>query len=277
VNKTYLIVGGASVASLAAGAVGGYLAAKKRFDKHLDRLIAEQVEATRKQYSVMLMEQKTSQKPASPADIARQKAIYEAAQKVVEEEEPPLTKAQEEAKVKADRALTNYQGMAKPDLGDVVKSNIFTTEQRGKKLPARDENGKFLPKDAAPTVTKTRGGHPDPYIIEPDEFLRNTPEHEQDSLLWFAKDETLIVVADSESFALSKVGDDFMHFFPEGEEPSVVYVRNEGMGEDYQITRTFESLTEYMGLGESDEDLPADEDEDDEDDPAKERADVHSQ
>lgn len=266
-NKTYLIVGGASVASLAVGAVGGYFAAKKRFDKALDTMIEEQVEATKRQYSVMLMEAQYG-KPASPADIVSPQPT-----KKVDEKETPLTQAEKQARAKeAVRAPTNYQGMSKPELSEVVDNNIFTAQQRGKALPPRDERGKFLPKD-----TPSNGSHPDPYIIEPDEFLRNTPEHEQDSLLWFANDETLIVVADSEAFDIGKVGDDFMHFFPEGEEPSVVYVRNEGMGEDYQITRTFENLTEYMGLGETEDDLPDDEDEDNEDDPAEERADVHTQ
>lgn len=273
-NKTYLIAGGASVASLAIGGAAGYFIARRRFNTELDIRIEDELKKTVKHYSVLLMEARSG-KPDSPADIQQT------------EQEEDLTPEDEEVIVQgrqtlanAAKALTDYKGIStknrdivgadKPALETVVKHNIFTdaASQSKKTLPPKDpETGRFIkrPKDE-PAESKHDGD--DPYIITHEEFLLNEPEHEQENLYYFHNDKTLIQVYDNEPVDIDRVGEVNLTLFPEvleGEE-SIVCVRNPWLQFDYEIKLMDESVTEYMGLGTEDGDNdPADEEDEDND------------
>lgn len=274
-NKTYAVVSGTVVVSLAAGVAGGYFLAKKKFEKTLDDLLGKEVQKTQKFYERLLEESKKT--------IEDLKALRETIDLRVESEKPvPEIEEDEEssdsavvkalretrAEHEATRALTNYQGFAaKPPLEDVVSKNIFTDKPK-KKLPPRDpETGRFgsvQPKgdfaDRPREHVTHSGPELTPYMINHDAFLVNDPEHEQESLLYFRKDETLLQVDDQETVDIARVGEVNLTLFPEvaDGEASLICVRNEGLGIDYQITLTDESLTVYMGLGEDDADLDQD-------------------
>lgn len=261
-NKFYLILGGTSVASLAAGAAGGYFYAKKRFDEQLDLGIAVEVDKTRRHYAVLLMEAKNA-KPS----LAEVTESYEDDEEEADRAEEPLDEADLAAIEKgrknlaeASKALTDYQGAStkKAGEGDVVLTNIFETSPKPRKrLPPRDEEtGKFLSSSVKVKVAAEQT----PYIIDAETFLLNDPGHDQEILLYFAKDETLIQVYDSEPVENNRVGEVNLTLFPDvpDGEPSIICVRNEGLQIDYEIKRTYESLTTFMGLGEDDADLEED-------------------
>jgi hypothetical protein len=71
-NKFYVILSGSVAGALAAGGAGGYLFAKKQFDKKIDGLIAREVAETRKFYSLQIMQLKEN-KPATPGELLAQK------------------------------------------------------------------------------------------------------------------------------------------------------------------------------------------------------------
>lgn len=262
-NKKYLIVGGVSaVASLAAGGAGGYLVAKRKFDKKVDGLIALEVEKTKKYFSVLLMEAKK----APIVDVLMTDKVLDMMDaeetERSDEVEKELTEADEKAIAKgrkvlgeAKEALVNYQGFAqKPDLSTLVTSNIFTKEAPKKRLPPRDPTtGHFMPKKDQ----EEEGVEQTPYLISQEEFLLNDGEFEQKNLRYFKQDDTLIdVEMNDEVVENAVVGAVNLTLFPdvsEGE-TSIICVRNEGLEIDYEIQLMTESLTDYMGLGENEGD-----------------------
>lgn len=259
-NKTILIAGGAAVASLAAGGVGGYFLAKKKFDATLDDLIALEVEKTKKYYSVLLMQAR--EKPESLEELATEDAGGEGG---ADEEEcvtpregwsEAVQAAKESGRAStannASKAMVDYQSYAtKPPLSEVVPSNIFAKDKSKKELPPRDpQTGHFLPKNTVePTQTD------DPYLITHEEFLQGEMEYDQENLFYFIRDETLIMVADNESVDIDRVGEVNLTLFPKTpkDEPSIICVRNDGLQIDYEIHLRHDSITEYLGLGEDEE------------------------
>lgn len=262
-NKSYLIAGGSSAVSLAIGGAAGYLVARKRFNATLDEKIKVEVEATVKHYSLLLMQARD--KPESPADIATpddEDNIY--AEPTLTDEDQAVIEKGRQTLGRAKAALIDYQGYAeKPSLDQVVKNNIFASTTAPKKaLPPRDPaTGHFLPKNGN-AVEET------PYLISHDNFLAQTNEdevdfshHDQENLKYFVNDKTLLGYDPENPIEIGVVGEVNLTLFPnvpEGE-PSIICVRNEGLQMDYEIQLVEESLTEYMGFGESDADLPDDE------------------
>lgn len=277
-NKTILIAGGTAVVSLAVGTAGGYFIAKKRFENKVGEEIAREVDATKKYYSVLLMQAK-EQKPDSPADIPKREEDPEELDDDPEPDEEELSPADKMAIAKgrdqlvrearkttarhaAEKVLTDYQGIStkivgenKPPLGTVVDRNIFADAPKTptKPLPPRGPGGAFRKK-----TSREEESEP-PQIIDAETFLLNDMGHNQESLLYFINDKTLVLEAvPSDAVDINLVGEVNLTLFPDvsENEPSMIYVQNEGMSTDYEIKRMTESLTEYIGLGENgDEEL----------------------
>jgi hypothetical protein len=260
VNKNILILGGSVVASLAAGAAGGYFIAKRKFDAAFESMVDTALDneiAKVKKYYELRMQSLVQETPTVEELVVR--------------EEPDDPELQE----KAAEAMTNYQGLSrqfpdgKPDL--VVTDNIFTENNGTKKnkFPPKDPTtGRFVKRQETLET-------PEPYIITDEEFMINDPEHEQENVLYFGNEKVVLMVMTREVVDIALLGKENLTKFPKvGEnETSSIYIRNEGLEMDYDVTLTHEDLTDYMGLGESesdqDEDEPID-DEDEEDGPAGE-------
>lgn len=256
-NKTLIIAGGASVASLAAGAAGGYFYAKRKFDARVDGLIALEVQKTRKHFLDRLKkaeDDKNSllrQLEAAAFPVAMEEKPLELECEDREVETPEEIERRQELKDNAGKALTDYRVFApKPDLATVANGSAK------KRMPPRDPaNGKFVSPAVAVVNPSEAKASTAPYHITPEEFLLNDPEYAQESAFYFVNDKTVLLIAEQEEVDLGRVGEDNLAFFPPDEDPSVIYIRNDGLQTDYQITRTEQSLTVYMGLGEDDADL----------------------
>jgi hypothetical protein len=243
VNKTLIVAGSASVAALVTGATGGYFFAKRKFDREIEGLIAKEVAATKKYFSVLLMEAKT-QKPESPEDIIPD---------VVELDETPELTVQDKASIaarrKAGSALVDYQGVSKKP-GGPEKRNIFT-DHAVKAPPARDpETGQFVPKKAT-----VEGEPSDPYLIEMDDYLSGDSEYTQKQFVYFIRDNTLIDPENNdEAVADGLIPEGLLLSFPEVPDgvSNIICVRNDALEEDYEIRLDHGSLTERMNLGEED-------------------------
>lgn len=255
-NKTTILVaGGASAVSLAAGAAGGYFYAKRRFDATLDGLIALEVAKTKKYFSVLLTEAKNGNaKPDDPADIPSE--VDEELELEGEDSDEELSEKDlktiaegRKTQVEATEALTNYQGYSKQEAPQTtVAHNIFSNAAPSKKpLPPRGPGGKFVPKSQA------RKKEIEPQLIDERTFLLNEDEQEQKSLLYFKHEDTLIdIEQNNEPVDNAVIGEVNLTLFPEPDSlgESTIYVRNEGLGADYQVKLMGESLTDYIGLGE---------------------------
>lgn len=260
-NKTYLIAGGTAVVSLAAGATGGYFLAKKKFDETIEGLIAFEVRKTQARYEELLATAQASVEETTAVAVIEDEPLVLEAEDSGEE---VITPADQKIIDNANVALVNYQGVKpNPPLDEVVARNIFTDttgHKPKKKLPPRDaETGKFRPKKSVPAQPKADSSNDDPYKITEEEFLLNDGEYTQQNLLWYANDQTLVDLEDNnEAVDVGRVGEVNLTLFPEERDPNVsptIFVRNDALQTDYEIRLTLESLTEAMGLGESDSDL----------------------
>lgn len=92
-----------------------------------------------------------------------------------------------------------------------------------------------------------------PYLISQDEFLENEPGFIQTTLTYFEKDN---VLADEKDDIIDdvagSVGKEFKDTFGHKDHPNEVYVRNEKLQMDFEITRSERSFTEDV-LGETEQ------------------------
>lgn len=263
-NKTYLTIGGVAITSLAAGAVGGYFIAKRGFDAEIEEAVAFEVDRVKMHYDAIEAEKKAKEKAASDSsDIPEQGTSVEdeedeEEQELSEEDKAVIEKGRHRLAT-ASAALVNYQGIStsgveaeKPALKDVVKKrNIFEDDKAKKALPPRGDKGKFRKKTTREVV------HGPPQILDdPEEFLLNPKEYEQENLLYFINDNKTLVHESNpnESEDIARVGEVNLTLFdptiPE-DQPNVIHVRNDGLGVYYEIKLMTESLTEFIGFGEN--------------------------
>ena len=254
-NKTYLIVAGSSVVSLAAGAVGGYFFAKKRFDELLDRAIDTETAKTRTHYGVRMTNMKYGQKP--PLEELAEK--YNADEVVLDEDARLPLEAEdvvEKPKKRTPPERVDYQSFAKTDPSDIIESNIFSNQSGKPVRPARDpQSGKFMPKQ---TEEVTQPADSEPYPITEHDFMVNEvdgEEHDQESVIYFVNEDTAVMASDyNEVVANERLGQFHLNKLKNGT-ADVIYIRHEGLQIDYQVTRTTDSLVEALGLGESESDV----------------------
>jgi hypothetical protein len=255
-NKTIVIAGGAAVASLAVGATGGYLYAKTKLTKEMDLRLENEIAETKKYFSVLLAEAKAGKPETVTEVITSDPSPAEILDVIDEEEVEEPTKEQILRDRNGPRALVNYQGFAKPDLSQVVENNIFSsTATPKKKLPPRDESGKFLP---VPGNTLDESDMPEetPYIITAEVFLANSPDHHQENVKYFVHDKTVLDTA-NESVDIELIGEVNLTLIPTepgGDGRRYICVRNEVLMVDYEVELTEERVAVYMGLGDVDED-----------------------
>lgn len=253
-NKTYLIAGGASALSLVAGAAGGYLFAKKQFDEKLNL----ELEKTEKHYGVILTNMKYGVKPKLE-DLT---SGYSGEDEPLEiEEDPPPVKKGGSRPPKKDPV--DYQNFASVQTApsQLIEKNIFTDQSPPRKsTPPRDSTGKFVPAVATetPAFEKYQHGTPpvrEPYPITEIEFASNDLEYDQDSALYFVNENTVVLTADyTDVIDNNLIGAIHLEKLAKGDR-EVMYIRHDGKEMDYQVTRTTDSLTVALGLGEDESDL----------------------
>lgn len=262
-NKTIIIAGGASIASLAVGATSGYFFAQKKLEKafyeKLDEVVTREVDAVTKRFSILLDEERKG-KPASPQDIISKKP-----EAVAHIETPALDDfVEKQRKKNAEKAMVDYRGYAPAD-GAVVESNIFDQSTVSKKppLPPRDPSGRWAPRQQGSSDRV----EDEPYVISDEDFLKNELGYDQESLLYFVNNNALLNASDTnEHVELDCVGEDNLQRFPEEAGPNgsrSICVRNEKLRTEWDITITPEDLTEYLGLGDESVDPVGEEADDD--------------
>lgn len=76
-----------------------------------------------------------------------------------------------------------------------------------------------------------------PYVISKDEFFENEKEFEQISITWFDEDEVLVDRRDEPiSDVDGMIGKDNIRFGFGSQDPNLVYIRNETIGADFEVS-----------------------------------------
>lgn len=226
-KSQFVAIGATSLLSLAIGASAGYFFAKDRLGKDFDARLEYEVASAKRFYS-KLHKQGEHDMP-----------------NIVEK--PDMLPVEREAA----QAMQRYQGnntvedlpkeeptyeMLSAHDGEPIKGDI--------PAPKVSRNNIFDANSMSPEdlqifedLIKNRTGDA-PYVISVIEFMENHPDHGQDTLVYFLGDKILVdardeVVDDPDSI----VGDDnlvkFGHF---SGDPRTVYVRNETLKHDFEIT-----------------------------------------
>jgi hypothetical protein len=205
--KKYIILAATSVVSAAAGAVGGYLLAKRRLDAQYNERLEVEIEATKRFYSLM------HKKDLKTPEAAVAALIPPAAREITETSTEDLKRIVEGLKY----ATPEPEKVAEPVN---AISNIF--------------DGTNPDEDYEAEVSKRNVNRP--YIISFDVFMANEVDHKQISLTWFAGDGVLVDDGDKPIERVKEtVGNNLNRFGEFSKDPRIVYVRNEKFGADFEV------------------------------------------
>lgn len=202
-NKTYLLVGGASIVSAVAGAAGGYILARKQLEAEYAEFAQKEIAQAKRFYAAV--------KKSGPFETP------ESAVKELIGEDKQL-----DAAVKA---LTNYQGVpvAKATVAEDGAGLIVKNVWQQPKPSLRDVDENY------------------PHVIDEDEYLANESNHDQISLTWFAGDKVLVDDKDDpidDDKMQEVVGNTLKAYDSMPEEAHILYVRNNDLKLDFEISRS---------------------------------------
>lgn len=221
-------------ALVSAGVAGTavYFLTKKKLETRYEKIIAEEVEKTRRYYSVL---NKTGDL-ADPLTAlekyagAVEELGYSATGGALKDATEPSTAERVERVDEAVDAVEEARERVEEIFGD---GNGFDLEHE-----METRNAAF------------------PFVISKEEFLENEPEHEQMRLTYFEGDGALIDSKDqSVSDTDTSVGDDNLTRFGYGSgEKNLVYVRNMRLECDFEIQRDERTYAETLGFIEHSDD-----------------------
>lgn len=210
-NKNVFIVAGTALVSLSAGAVGGYLYARKQLVRIYDEILEEEVARTRAYYRQRSMN--------GGFDTA-----IDAAAALIPAEEPLTSEM-----LKQIATEMGYTGLAQEDLEE---HNIFDgtvdldEEEVAKEEASRSEN--------------------EPYVISVEEYLQSETGYRQFTLTYFEGDDVLVDEHEKPIDEVEKyVGDaNLKKFGHRSRDANVVYIRNDKADLEFEVIRSKRSYTE---------------------------------
>lgn len=214
-KSTPVLVGAASLLAGGVGATAGYRVAHNRLEEKFKELSEREIEEAREYYSQL--------------------------NRVVSEYKPPTPQAA--LAEKAASAHLNYQGVSVEapveteeqllveETTVTVERNVFTTQADD--LPEEDSGWDYEAERARRTG-KT------PYVISKEEFNENARDYEQTYLTYYAGDDALSDGQDEPIYDVERtVGEDNLLRFGHGSgSEHIVYIRNDVMELDFEITRS---------------------------------------
>jgi hypothetical protein len=234
-NPVVLVTVG--VLGLAAGAAAGYFVAKRSLREFYADLASEEIAEAREFYAG-LNKVTVEGEPLSPQDVLG-KTSPEAVEAVrryrgetpaeTEEDLEPALDEQDEA------AITRLEEKARHDRAEdreEKSKNVFVD-------PTFDisEEVKHRTKEKA-------------YVITHDEYFAGDLDYDTIQLTYFEGDDTLVGEDDKPVDDLTTINEDNLARFGHGSrDKNIVYVRNEKLETDYEITLSTQSYLEALGLG----------------------------
>lgn len=211
--KRALIIVGTSLISLAAGAAGGFLYAKRTLDSKYNEIMEEEIERTKNYYAAFHKREEFST-PEGAAQILLPDGF-----EILEEpeEEDPLSRREQ-----AERVLYENK-YAKPV--KQVETNIFDNPNSG----SNEED--YQKAVAARTTTE-------PYVISEEEYMEEE-NYRQITVTFYEGDEVLVDEQTSEPImkAEKTLGIKRPPFGQWSNDPNVVYVRNDALEAVFEVLR----------------------------------------
>lgn len=233
-SKAPAIFAALVVTAVAAG-VGGYLLGKKRTqDLYEDVILPEQVEQAKEFYMKLgktgdFETPESARKKLHPDDVPEE--VIEAVQAYQGKgERVPYDKPEEIA----ENAPEVIEALV---VEEKTTINVFDNGP----VDVRDWDYNKEIQDRTPDK---------PYVISYEEFVAGEEGHEQEQLTYYVEDDILVdrrnEPIDNHDYT---VGDDNLQRFGHGSKDSnVVYVRNEKLDLDFEVTRDSGSYLESVGL-----------------------------
>lgn len=201
---------GVAIGATLGGLTAWYITMRKA-KKDLEKQVAEEVEQVKEHYRAREM---ARQGEAEKPDLADLEQAYQ----------DKVQEAGYDAPIPAPVININ----ARPEHRNAFDESAKEEEKAGPVVPVWDY------------AAELEGRDPNwPYIIHEDEFRENEPEHEQGAYTFYEGDEVLCDDRDNMIPLLDeKVGLHHLNQFGHGSgHPDVVFIRNEALSTDFEITR----------------------------------------
>jgi hypothetical protein len=243
-NKTFFYVGAAVtlIGVAAASAYAGYKFAQKKLETKYDQHAEEQIAAAKEYYS------RYAKADAYETPEKAVEALIPVEERQIEEPDPEA-----EAKLAAEavEAVQKYAGGAQPVAYDKVIERDLSSMRVEQDGTVRMEQVQGTVEVVTNVFTDAdlskwdyesemaKRSHDQPYIITEEEYLQNDPEHDQVSITYYAGDDTLADVQDIVIEDHDRIGvDNLVRFGHGNKNPHLLYVRNEVLELDFEITRS---------------------------------------
>lgn len=255
-----ILVGSSFVIGVVAGATGGYLFAKKKLDSFYADRASEEILQAKEFYAALNKVDVESGDILSPMEVL-EKTHPEAAASLREYrgEKTDVTEEELIAEAKGEQGgpwddemdaaqLAKAEARLLRDRPDAIVETKTVTVEEYQETPGRNvfTDPHFELEEEAKHRTPHR-----PYVISYDEYFAAEKEYDTISLTYYEEDDTLVDEKDSPISDVDKtIGDESLARFGHGsKDNNVVYVRNDKMESDFEITRSTGSyLVEVLGL-----------------------------
>lgn len=211
-----------------AGGLVGYLAGRELARRGEEARISAEAQSIREYY--------------------RDKAELELARADSDAAERPATTVGASG-VELRELVLDPQGSGMPGTGIIsVSGDPGDRDERDEAGPGGPENSRraFLERTVPEIPDKTK-----PYIISHDEYFEDESDYRRISLTWYAADSVLVDDREVPIREHVKTCGDFMNRFGEQSgDPSIVFIRNEKLERDFEITLNRGSYAEQvLGYG----------------------------
>jgi hypothetical protein len=241
-NPTSLFVVG--VVCLAAGGAGGYFIAKSTLRKFYEDLASEEI-AQAKEFYAGFHKVDEDGGPITPQAILQERHGAEAAAEAVNRYRG--TAAETPTRSEEDLIAEAAYEQGSPHDDEVDEAQMAKLEESARSVwdgPVFDYDEEV----AKRTPTK-------PYLITHDEYFAAEKEYDTQSLTYYDADDTLADEKDQPIREIDQVigEENLVRFGVASQDPNIVYVRNDRLETDYEISRSGGSyLEEVLGIEEDD-------------------------
>lgn len=225
------------VLGLAAGATAGYLFARNRLREYYEDLASQEIAEAREFYAG-LNKVTVEGEPLSPQDI-------------LEQTSPEAVEAVR--RYRGETPAESEEDVA-PALDEEDEAAISRLEDKARKDRAEEREEKSTNVFVDPTFdiseeVKHRTSE-QAYVITHDEYFAGDLDYDTIQLTYFEGDDTLVGEDDKPVDDLTTINEDNLARFGHGsKDKNIVYVRNEKLETDYEITLSTQSYLEALGLG----------------------------
>lgn len=232
----------ASAVSLATGSVGGYFLAKTQLEKKYAAIADKEIEDAKAFYAQRNKEGDYADPSvlAAKYDEVEEYVVDDAFDEEIRESAKALLKdlayrAAEEGHPEEEVSVTE-----KVEVKASIRQNIFDNPDK-----VEEEDDDF------DLEAEKENRSPDrPYVIHVDEFLENETEYSQNSISYFEGDEVLVDEMDQPIRDIQGVvGVENLSFGYGSRDKNVVYIRNDRLEIDFEVTRSEgKYTTEVLGF-----------------------------